>query len=312
MRVILLLLIIAVNFLYGENLGVLKEVMKPSRLTVSGQEVYISDEKKIKVFSLKDLKLIREIGRAGEGPGEFNIDPRVRVSDDKLFAATSTKILWLKKNGELIKEIRIPVLIRTAPVKENYVAGNLQIPDYFVELYDSNFKKVKTLYQHKDPELIKMKLNPLFAYLIQFDVSEGKIFLHKGENGFFFEVLDDKGEKIYEIKKDYKKIKFENWFKEKFLENMKGTITTKDFEERVVFPDYFPPVQSMIVKDGKIYLKTFKKKENEFEFIVLTIKGNEVKKVFLPDAEIWTIDSDFYYWLDFNEKEEYFLSREKI
>ncbi len=80
----------------------------------------------------------------------------------------------------MIKEIRIPVLVRTAPVNKNYVAGKLQIPDYFVELSDNNFKKLKTLYQFKDPELIKMKLNPLFAPLSQFDVAEGKIFIHEG------------------------------------------------------------------------------------------------------------------------------------
>ncbi len=91
-------------------------------------------------------------------------------------------------------------------------------------------------------------------------------------------------------------------------------MSTKEIEERLVFPDpeHFPPVQSMIIKDGKIYLKTFKKKGNEFEFIVLNLKGDEVKKLFLPDAEIWTIDSNYYYWLDFNENEEYVLNRKKI
>lgn len=310
MRLFLFLLIMEMNFLFGETLGVLKEVMKPGRITVSGQEVYISDEKKIKVFSLKDLKLIREIGRAGEGPGEFDVDPRVRVFEDKLFASTTSKILWFKRNGELIKEIRTSVLIRPAPVKENYIAGHLQIPDYFVDLYDNNFKKIKTIYQSRDPEITKMKINPLFAYLVQFDVAEGKIFLHKGEKGFFLEVLDDKGEKIYEIKKDYPKVKFENWFKEKFLEDLKGGPVS--IKERLVFPDYFPPVQAMIIRDGKIHLKTFKKKSNEFEFIVLTLKGDEVKKLFLPDAELWTIDGGFYYWLEFNENEEYALNRKKI
>ncbi len=75
MRSFLLLLVITINFIYGESLGVLKEVMKPSRITVSGQEVYISDDKKIKVISLKDLKLIREIGKREKDLGSSMLIP---------------------------------------------------------------------------------------------------------------------------------------------------------------------------------------------------------------------------------------------
>jgi hypothetical protein len=62
------------------------------------------------------------------------------------------------------------------------------------------------------------------------------------------------------------------------------------FKTRIIFKSYFPHIQDMFVKDERIYIVTFKVQNGNTEFIILDLKGNELKKVFVPFQTLMGMD----------------------
>ena len=61
--------------LAAARLGVLEGVLKPQMIQVHGGELFVAEGQYIHVFSLPDMKKKFRIGKDGEGPGEFKLDP---------------------------------------------------------------------------------------------------------------------------------------------------------------------------------------------------------------------------------------------
>jgi hypothetical protein len=70
---------------FSEELGKIKGIVRPSRIYLEGDKIFVSDDYRIKIFSNKGFNLIKEIGRKGEGPGEFNTNPRLFLLKDSIF-----------------------------------------------------------------------------------------------------------------------------------------------------------------------------------------------------------------------------------
>ncbi len=70
-KIILLIFSLNVFFVSGEKRTSFDNVFKPRNFVVEGNDLYIVDGGVIKYFSMKDFKFIRQIGKKGEGPGEF-------------------------------------------------------------------------------------------------------------------------------------------------------------------------------------------------------------------------------------------------
>ncbi len=81
---------------------------------------------------------------------------------------------------------------------------------------------------------------------------------------------------------------------------------------KVEYPKYFPDIRSFSVLDGKIYVETYKSEKDKREFIIMDMRGNILKRVFLPlfaegsliDKHIFTFYEDDYYYLKYNEDKE--------
>ena len=83
-RLILVILILVVSlFCYSEKVAVLNEIMKPSlSFAVDGTQLYIPEEGQIFIYSTNDYKLVKKFGKAGEGPQEFRLHPRLPMTID--------------------------------------------------------------------------------------------------------------------------------------------------------------------------------------------------------------------------------------
>lgn len=66
---------ISVFALFGERLGTLPEVLKPQMIRVFQNHLYVVEGHKIFHYSLPDLNFLGPIGKEGEDPGEFQLDP---------------------------------------------------------------------------------------------------------------------------------------------------------------------------------------------------------------------------------------------
>ena len=56
--------------LFPDKAATLPEVMKPQYMLVEDNRLYISEQSSIAMYSMENFKLVKRIGRKGEGPGD--------------------------------------------------------------------------------------------------------------------------------------------------------------------------------------------------------------------------------------------------
>jgi len=159
-------------------------------------------------------------------------------------------------------------------------------------------------------------------------VCDDKIFVDESPKGFFIEVFDSEGNKLYHIEKSYQKFKVTEEHQKDILERFKsdrlvkiqGWERIKRSYQKFHYPEYFPAIQNLVVVDKKIYVQNLKKKHDskEEEFIIMDLKGNTLKILSLPVTQkphlyfrmtglgpkFFTIAHDKCYYLVENEDEE--------
>jgi hypothetical protein len=338
--ILVIILLILTNFGFPGIVSSLPEVLKPDNITVYENELYVVEGAEISVYSLENLKLIRKFGKKGEGPGELQVYPnffynKVSVFPDYIFAVGALKVIFFSKDGEVIKEKKKPLLLmQVVPVGDNFVVKRVR-PDNkllynCISIYNSQMQEIKELHcqkfvQQGQPPAAKVDM---IMDLLDFKVYDDKIFIEKSTNGFLLEVFDLKGNKLYQIEKDYEKIKVTDIHKKETIERFKQDPRIKAASNQLggwaetkklftmKFADYFPAIQSLEISNQKLYVQTSKVKENKSEYMIMDLKGKVIKKVYLPwfentpmmskilGAKLHTIYNDKLYYLMENEEEE--------
>ena len=328
--------------LAGENLGILEEILKPGMIDVFNDELYVIDHTNVYIYSIKNLKLVGKFGKEGEGPGEFKrhyqFPIRISAFRNYLLVETMDKILYFSKKGRFIKEMRKEFgITNVTPLGKNFIVRKLiksedRTPDYSViYLYNSKLKRIKEIYRQKFVEQGRIpneRLN-LGQDFINFNVCDGKLFVEKSPRGFIIDVFDCSGNKLYRINKNYKRLKLTSNDKKHLIESFKNDPLIKEQIKRFggwlelkkfidfEFPEFYPPIQSLEISNHKLYIKTFFLKENREEFYVMDLKGNVLKRVFIPQfhepsimsrlfgKKLSTIDGDKIYYLKENQDENW-------
>lgn len=73
---VLVFILLCAICLQAEKVTEFPELMQPVRITIDGDEMFVVDGRsKIEVYSISDQKLLREISKSGQGPGEFQRQP---------------------------------------------------------------------------------------------------------------------------------------------------------------------------------------------------------------------------------------------
>ncbi len=319
---------------FAAKTGTLPEVMKPEMIRVSGNELFIVQGAEIYNYSLPDLKLIRSFGKKGEGPGELTVNPiwfnTVTVTPEHLFVDGLNKVIYFSRDGKLIKEIKKKGIIeQTFPVGKNFlVLDQIHIEDKIqyqvLNLCDASFQKIKELCRQVSPFQSVEKTTVLLSDSLDFQVWEDKIYIERSPRGFVVEVYDSTGERLHTIKKEMEKIPVAAEDKKEALDTFKADAFIKEigFENfkrnmsDMLFPDFFPAIQSIDVSNGVIYARTFKRKGNKEECIVMGLKGKVLRKKDLPRVEnapflayalgirYYTIHNNTFYYLVENEDDE--------
>lgn len=334
----LLLTLIAVfiipNLTFAAKTGALPEVMKPEMMRVSGNELFIVQGAEIYNYSLPDLKLIRSFGKKGEGPGELTVSPTwfntVTVTPDHLFVDGLNKVIYFSREGKLIKEIKKKGTIeQTFPVGKNFlVLDQIHIQEKIqyqvLNLCDASFQKIKELCRQISPFQSVERTTVLVSDSLDFQVWEDKIYMERSPRGFVIEVYDSSGKLVNTIKKEMEKIPVTGKHKEEGLNIFKADPFVKEIGyenfkrnmSEIRFPDFFPVIQSIDVSNGFIYVRTFKRKGNKEECIVMDLKGKVLRKKYLPRVEnapflahalgirYYTIHNNTFYYLAENEDDE--------
>jgi hypothetical protein len=273
---------------------------------VDENQMYITENTTIFIYSLKDFKLMKKFGKEGQGPQEFASHPRVPVSvdssTDKLIVNSLGKVSFFTKQGEFIKEIRVtPTYLFFQPMGDQFL-GMGQIFEQnalynTVDIFDGNLKKIKEIYRVdsglKGPGKGIRVLQRPFRYQAYRDY-----ILLPGEEDSEINVFDTQMNKRCTIRVDLKKMKVPQEFKDSVIKFFQTSPQTKDIYEALLkpvsFPDTFPVYQTFFVVDDRILVMTWKKENKKNQFYIYDLNGKFIKKLWIPlayqnDLELYPI-----------------------
>jgi hypothetical protein len=283
---------------FAQKVIPLKELRKPETITVDDKHFYIVEMESIYIYSLKDLKLLKKFGKAGEGPQEFKISDasgvRIFVHPEYILVKSLGRVSYFTLDGEYIKEkINVEAGMWVQPLGNRFVGqGRVKENDTVyltIHFFDSNLKRGKEIFRIKhwfdgkkiDPILhgrfrLVRRGNPIFY------VHDNRIFVEGGEDGDVH-VFDYNGKKLFHTHYEYEKRKVTEKDKKDVLAFFKLIQSSLlRHEHRFVYPDYFPLLRFFNVADGKVYVLPYKKKNGKFEFHIFDRDGKFKKNAQVP------------------------------
>ncbi len=315
---VLLCLIFTVSTVWAEKAATLEEVLRPMGVTAGSGRLYITEGATIYIYSLKDYHLIKKFGKEGEGPKEFKTvamgPPLLAVpGKDKLYVSSQAKVSEFTLDGEFIKETRVTPFQAYLSFGDQFLytgfgQNKKKEAVIAINLAGSDFKKIKELYVTGQ----KIGMNVEFNFpSISFDFIpyKDRIYLVAGEEGFVIDVFDKTGKKLYRIEKEHKPMKIGDDYRKKTEDALAKDVGLKAFgpflKDRVHIRDYFPPIRTIRVTDERIYVLTYKRKAGKSQCLVLDLKGNQKKEVYLDCPE--NLGADYYNKFDVDRRTFYAL-----
>jgi hypothetical protein len=288
----IIFVIILSQFCLAVKTVTLENLNKPETLEVNKDFLYFKDGWNIKIFSTKDFKLVKSFGSKGEGPGEFNGYILSYVFPEYVFVNTPSRITYFSLDGKFLKQKKTTSNFgRFKPLEEEHFIGYSFSYEEgqrmeSVYLYDAKFTKVKELYRRKhfidkNNNMNLIKERPPF-----FQIYKGKVYLD-GVDGVIY-VYDKTGKQVDAIKPAIEAIPFTSVHKKRFTDTFANSSNPKtrgfyqNMKDRLLYPEHFPPIRMFHVVDEKIYLMTYTEIDGKNEFIVMDLKGKELKRVLIP------------------------------
>jgi len=270
-----------------EKIIPLSNLNAPERMVIDSERIYVEDRKSIKLFNKSDFVFIKTIGREGQGPGEFQDFAIPQILPDKILVSTANKISYFSFDGELIEERKNTQSdYGIKAVNQNYIGFDwVFIEDYVAYiLYDSDLKPIKEL--HRGKAIIHPNRRRDFFEIHFYDVQRDKIVIAQRE-GFEIDIFDSEGKLLHSIKHKVKAIPFSKndkddvvnyWREERGYEQWQIDSLLK----RTDFPEFFPPIQTCRLADGKIYVITYKKIDDKNECLIFDMSGEFIKDAYFP------------------------------
>ncbi|MCP4152162.1 MAG: hypothetical protein GY757_30770 [bacterium] len=308
----------------------LPELVRADSVTVDGDRVYITDRSTISIYSLKERKLLKTFGKAGEGPQAFKLLPgylglKLTMMTDKIMLTSMNKVSFFAKDGTFINEKKIKDSIQAFDTLDGkYVGyGQVQGEDKLfyltINLYNPQFTVEKEIFRKEWYAQINKKFNPINAACglnrrALYQTYKGKLFL-EGEKDQIL-VFDSTGKKLLTIEPNYAKVPFTPGHKQTFFKLIEKNVRYLQMVKRMgLFPGNFP-IRYFNVSDDRVYVLTYKRKNEKSEFYIFDIKGKFLKKVMVPFGDIdflhpypYTIkNGKLYQVLDDDEEETWSLS----
>ena len=127
---------------------------------VCTDKVFILQDTTVFIYNLKNFKLIKKFGRAGEGPGEFKIDPNdgrpmsMSLYKNNILVNSIAKMSYFDMDGNFKEEKKVGADALLFPVKNKFIAigpisdeTNNQFLGF--RLMEKDQKKWKVLYLSK-------------------------------------------------------------------------------------------------------------------------------------------------------------------
>lgn len=301
--------------IYPGVLTAFPDLARPYWLRMDDGYIYISDLYSVLVYDMNTFKCVKKLGREGEGPEEFKGRPKIMFTKDRLFLSDPYKIIIYSKEFKLLREIKLHSFTnRIFPIENNYVLSGTHIIDRkeyrTFALYNSKLEKIKDLviepYNEYDSKYFLTPNSRSRTW-------KNKIFIAQPRKGFYIDVFDKDGTKLYHIDKEVVKIKSEEKHRRFLMEQILLLVGRSPYERaknRGAFDrpmmEFLAPINNFWVVDNRIYVKTHDITDTKEKFVILNLKGNILRTVFLPKTywEMLTFNKNKLFYLLENEDDE--------
>ncbi len=338
------------GILCSSHSGILEGVLRPSVIDVEGNLLFVMDIEKMHIFSLDTLKHLKTFGKKGEGPGEYPVfsgtSNKIRAYSGSLMHEALNKIIFFDHEGKLLRETKKPALIKNIhSLEDKFVGRRIYQPQdrstafSVVCIYDRDMKMEKEIARQ---EFFQQGTGGNLTYDLSydtliFDVAGEHIFVERSRKGPFIEVFDKKGTKLYSfpiprkkisLRKNDRKMLLNYFIQDSRIQQImrQNRIGWKELSKNFKFsyPDYYPSVCDMFIDDAKIYIKTWLRDQNgESEYLIMDLKGNLIKRCFIPplipfkirsigSGKLETIQKGQIYYLTENDEGNWFFNMWKI
>jgi hypothetical protein len=297
---------------HAEILTSFPDMVKPTELRVDDAHIYISDQNSVFIYDKTTFKLVKKLSKKGEGPGELKNRPTISITSDGLILSDNRKIMIYSKAFDLKKEIKLHFSAsQVNPIHDMFALIHSRVINNkrfrVFTLCNSETEKVKDLViEPGNPDNIKYLLSPWSRCRTWKD----KIFIAQPHKGFYIDVFDKDGKKLYLVEKKVEQITSQEKHRTLYMEEILCFVGRRNFERykaRGLFnkpmKKFVPVMNNFWVLDDRLYVKTYDITDTKEKFIIMDLEGNILKTVFLPKSyrEILTFNNDKFYYLEDNE-----------
>lgn len=247
--------------------------------------IYVLDGKEatVNVFD-KSGRRLRNIGRRGQGPGEFEMPVGLQIMSGRiLIVASMGRLSFFSLRGDFQKQITnttmdpIPKLDSRGNIIARTVVSGEKMMEELVK-FDTDFKPLFKITQlDRGPILPGMKRNP-FPPGIYYSVMTDDNIIWGINNIYMLSIVDRNGSIKRKIIKDYDPIKITDEDKQSIIKQRQGSRATAT---RYEFPDNYPSFRDMHTDDeNRIFVGTHElNREGDRNYDVFDAEGRYIAKI---------------------------------
>ncbi len=328
----------------SEEIATFPELVYPKNLLVDDHQIYITDYPSVYIFSAKDYRLLKKLGRKGQGPGEFYIDQEwmdrkvagliSHLRADLLYVNSMGRLSIFNLAGEIQKELKVNPFgggYSFQPLGDKFVALQMarQKKSIYatINIYDENLKKLVEVL--RQPFWLNNSGSREINFFqrahgtLPFRVNGEEIFISRGGlTHCIIDVFNSAGKKLRTITHQQPAIKIPTSFVKKVHDFMRVKFKRGvEFNiKHTTYGDHFPAIRNFSVSGKRIYVITYKREGNKNQVIILDLQGTLIKKVMVPILEknpehlspFYIAKGELYQLVENEESEEWELHRYKL
>lgn len=251
----------------------------------SNGNIYVLDVKEahVKLFD-NDGRLIRIIGKSGQGPGEFQNPHTVQITGKNevvIFDPLPQKLLFFSADGKYTKSISTiklfnPPLINSVGYIISFVRNDEAInPTYELQRLDMQLNSLTFYCSYPKPDFTKNGINPFSLHIRWVLGNNNEIVCGMPDRDYELKIFNQEGRVIRRIIKDYNPVKI---IDEEIKRRMKGI----NNREKYSIPKYHGAFRFIIIDDeNRILVCTWERTENRSSsyFDVFNSRGKYLAKI---------------------------------
>ncbi|HDP94976.1 MAG TPA: hypothetical protein ENN40_06415 [Candidatus Aminicenantes bacterium] len=305
MAILMMMVPLLGAFLQAEKVAELVEVARPQAIEWANGNMYILDGTTMYIYDDASYAYKGKFGKRGEGPGELMAQPfggpiLMLPMKNKIIVSSMGKLSTYSPDGVFLKERKINAFDAFYPFGDHYLCMTVhtredQAQVLAIYLADENLRKGE-----KPIIISKVEVGQNASFLFPFTAFfpipyRDKLYIAPDPDNFAIGVYDKDGEKINTLRLDYTPVKIDPEYRKKTEKWFRNDANWKNiydfFKDRISYRKYYPPVHFIIAESDRLYISTHRFNNRGWrECIILTLKGKEIKRVFLPIPETYGMD----------------------